>query len=139
MHFDHVFTSYPLLIGPKNTTMETSAVKAKPRSHLKLNKEVSEKILGIPIRYQDFEYKNLTLSIEKFISDESRFISDKNQTSFAISIPFDVEFTLFRVTEDFYSFLDVVSTLGGIGATIQMAIETAAPVFIVLFMIAFAK
>ena len=54
-------------------------------------------------------------------------------------IPFDVEFTLFRVTEDFYSFLDVASTLGGIGATIAMAIETAAPVFIVLFMIAFAK
>lgn len=52
---------------------------------------------------------------------------------------FDFDFTVQRFTYTYYSTLDIIAALGGIGATVKLMLESAAPLLVLKFMYEFAN
>lgn len=63
----------------------------------------------------------------------------KNQEEYNFYIGFDFSFTIQRFTHTYYSTLDIISALGGIGATVKLVFESAAPLLVLKFMYEFAN
>ena len=72
---------------------------------------------------------------------ESKYYPEgfKNMKEYKFYVGFDFEFTVQRFTHTYYSTLDIIAALGGIGATVKLVFESAGPLLVLKFMYEFAN
>jgi len=63
----------------------------------------------------------------------------RDQDEYSFYVGFDFDFTIQTYTYVYFSTVDVISKLGGIGATIKLVITMIAPLMVLKFMVAFAQ
>ena len=99
-------------------TIDKIDLSLKPESTRLVNRNVSSSVLGFPISWNDVIYQKVTYKQTTDINSdyECPKASKYNSTNIIFNLNFD--FVESQYIVNYYTFEDVVSTLGGILATI---------------------
>ena len=95
--------------------------------------------MGVPTAFKRYTKNRFSLGFTREKSYEARTLKDDDQERFKLVVPFEIDFVVYKVIQDKFSFLDCLASLGGIGACIQMGISAFGPVFFAIFMVSFVN
>lgn len=109
-------------------------IKATPKTVIKLEGKVEMSIFGVPIRYGDIIIKYLELK-EMFVNN--KYIgSDEN---FSIVMPINFVFEEDQNITEYFMMDDIISSLGGIAASLKIFMGHVATVVIIQFIYTLAE
>ena len=109
-------------------------------NHTFVGKKTTLKILGIPVSYKNYEVhkyrlqKNPSTSkLKSTRSEECVDLSKNNEDCFFIRTNLFQNFVQQDITMSYFDLEDLMSKLGGIGATLQIAIGSVGAFFMIQF------
>jgi hypothetical protein len=92
-------------------------------------------IMGIPMDYLDLIKNIIRLSPDKKVKNAETYEEGfRQQEEYNFYVGFDFEFKIQTYIFVYFSAVDVVSQIGGIGATIKLALAAIAPFMVLKFM-----
>lgn len=96
-------------------------------------------VFGIPTKYNDMVDHEVSIEHKKSTFHSLNYTeSFAKKPNYSFEVAFDFEFNVNMYIYVFYSTMDMVSKLGGIGATLQIVLKIVAPIFVLKFMTSFA-
>ena len=91
--------------------------------------------MGVPMEYLDLIKNIISLSPEKEVQNSETYKEGfRQQEEYNFYVGFDFEFKIQTYIFVYFSAVDVISEIGGIGATIKIALAAIAPLMVLKFM-----
>lgn len=116
-----------------------------PEQIIQKGKKVAATIFGFPTKYDDEIATLLTfpdpvqkvepLSAEARLQLERRDALEESATATGVTWKLRVEYSLQQITEEFHNVGDIVSALGGIGASANLALGAIGSIWIIKFVL----
>jgi len=139
-YYNKLFETESMAVG----TQEIEAIRMKSFTSTRVDKgkkpNMDKAIFGFPLEYTDIISNIIRIDQQKTIKKSKDYPERfRDQDEYSFYVGFDFDFTIQTYTYVYFSTVDVISKLGGIGATIKLVITMIAPLMVLKFMVAFAQ
>ena len=112
-------------------------MQAHPVNIIDIGKNVTERILGIGIKVGNSENKiiNIDKINEERIPKDIKVDNNEDLDIYHVHSHIRMNFNEQVIRYDYYSTVDILSSLGGMGASVMLIINTLSFLFIINFMV----
>ena len=139
-YFNKLFETESVRVGQEEVNIIRLSALTTTREDRGIEPDLNKTIFGVPYAYKDI--KRNTVRIQQ-LKDKQKSHSYPNnfseQKEYTFSVGLDYDFTIQTYTYVYFSTMDIVSKLGGLGATIKMILAFVAPIMVLKFMVTFAQ
>lgn len=139
-YFNKLFETESIRVGQEEINIVRLLALTTTREDRGIEPDLNKTIFGIPYAYTDILRNSVRLQQLKDIVKSHSYPSGfSEQDEYAFTVGLDYDFTIQTYTYVYFSTMDIVSKLGGLGATIKMILAFVAPIMVLKFMVTFAS